>query len=163
MRDAIEALSMEEHSKLRNSARFHAASCSVAPEDLLQEAVTKALDGKRRCPADTNIAVFLSNVMRSLASNWRRGRQSHPTTQMSEEAHSARIESPEEGWIRREELERALALFEDDPVALRVATLLPDYRGAELCVAAGISTGELATVLRRIRRRVKRAQKEGTL
>ena len=163
VRDAIEALSKEEHSKLKKIARFHAAGGSAAHKDLLQEALTKALDGQRKCPADTDFTAFLSNVMRSLANNWRKGQQRHEITQVSKEAHFGRIESPEEGWMWRDELKRVLALFADDPVAHRVVILRSKgYRGTELGGAVGISPRELATVQRRIRRRWERAQTEGT-
>ena len=170
MRDAIEALYEEEHAKLIDIARFRAAGFSGAYEDLLHEALTKALDGQRKCPADTDFTAFLSNVMRSLANNWRKGRERHRTEQFPEDKKArerlflgiGRIESAEEVRMQGEKLERMLTLFENDPVALRVAKLMSRHRGDALRVAAGISTRELATVRRRIRRRVERALKEGT-
>ena len=168
MRDAIEALYEEEHAKLIKIARFRAAACFAAPEDLLHEALTRALDGRRKCPADTDITAFLSNVMRSLANNWRKGRERHRTEQLPEDEEArerlflgtgtikSEEEKEEEEKMHSMRLEQVRALFEFDSVARAVVGLMYRYRGAALRVAAGgISTRELAAVLRRIRRRVE--------
>ena len=176
VRDAIEALYEEDHAKLMKIAYMRARACfeqitENLVENLLHEALTKALDGQRKCPADTDFTAFLSNVMRSVASNWRKGRERHRTEQLPEDEEAeerlflgtGRIESPEEGWMWRDELKRVLALFADDPVAHRVVILRSKgYRGTELGGAVGISPRELATVQRRIRRRWERPQTEGT-
>lgn len=44
-----------------------------APDDLVQEALLRVLRGTRRWPEDIPFVVFLKNVMRSVADEWRTG------------------------------------------------------------------------------------------
>lgn len=43
------------------------------PADLVQEALRRVLRGTRKWPADTPFLVFLKNVMKSVANQWRAG------------------------------------------------------------------------------------------
>jgi hypothetical protein len=61
--------------RLKTIARLHARGLppDVGWEDLLQEAVTRALVGSRVQPEGVTIVAFLAGVMRSLrAEHWRR-------------------------------------------------------------------------------------------
>jgi DNA-directed RNA polymerase specialized sigma24 family protein len=53
-------------------ARLYAAKLGRdATDELLDEAITRALEGRRPWPADVAIVAFLAGVMKSIASEWR--------------------------------------------------------------------------------------------
>lgn len=55
--------------RLRKAARYYARVCSFEPDDLLQEALTRAVAGERRCPAHVDVIRFLAEAMHSIASD----------------------------------------------------------------------------------------------
>src|SRR5260221_685961 len=85
MHDSIEALSDPDVAKLVAASRAFCRLCGIPPDDLLQEAYTRALEGRRTCHRGTGIVEFLCGVMKSLAS--------------------------QENEARKEGIERARALF----------------------------------------------------
>jgi hypothetical protein len=68
MHDSIEALSDPDVAKLVAASRAFCRLCGIPPDDLLQEAYTRALEGRRTCHRGTGIVEFLCGVMKSLAS-----------------------------------------------------------------------------------------------
>lgn len=84
MSDGVETLSIEEVSRLLSRlrqpdllrlaalARTWVSGCPRRDAaELLHEALARALSGDRRWPADVPLPAFLSQVMRSIASQWR--------------------------------------------------------------------------------------------
>lgn len=71
--EAIEALSEPERLALAAAANHHASGHSgfACGKDLFNEAVVRVADGSRQWPMDIPVAVFLRNVMRSIASGER--------------------------------------------------------------------------------------------
>src|SRR5581483_6562681 len=76
---AYEALSTADLIRLDKAAIYcSAGNWLVPPEDLLNEALTRALEGTRRWPEGVAFTTFLSNVMKSLAQEYRRQRTERP-------------------------------------------------------------------------------------
>ncbi|WP_299309999.1 hypothetical protein [uncultured Croceicoccus sp.] len=67
VRAAIAAIDFRSNSKLMRMARFRAFTAGIDAEDILQEAILRALTS-RSCPAGLKMEYFLMAVMRSIAS-----------------------------------------------------------------------------------------------
>jgi hypothetical protein len=91
MSDGVETLSIEEVarllSRLRQADHLRLAALAQAwirgcprreAAELLNEALARVLSGARPWPADVALPAFLSQVMRSIASQWRHEDQREP-------------------------------------------------------------------------------------
>ena len=115
--------------------------------------------------------VALGNAMKSLAHNERKKAQRAPMVPLEDGSHESQEElgrSPEDDRIRDEELascrRRLLALFPEGSYGRLIVELrLEGLRGEKIMERTGYSRKELATALRRIRRRVERAKRDGKL
>ncbi|KQN92156.1 hypothetical protein ASE90_05355 [Sphingomonas sp. Leaf67] len=103
MSDGVETLSIEEVarllSRLRQTDHLRLAALAQAwisgcprreATELLNEALARVLSGARPWPADVALPAFLSQVMRSIASQWRHEDQREP---LLEDADVVRDES----------------------------------------------------------------------
>ena len=63
---AIQDLSDADWTRLRKVAAVYARNRPVEPDDLLQEAFHRALDGRRNCPVQVDPVKFLAEAMRSI-------------------------------------------------------------------------------------------------
>ena len=170
-REAISQLTAEDHARLVKVSRIHALGCPAEPEDLLQDALVKFLSGERRCPDGVSIVVALGNAMKSLAHNERKKARRTPLAPLDDESEEIRNEAddwPEGDRTRAEELansrSRLLALFPERSYGRLIVELrLEGLRGEKIMERTGYSRKELATALRRIRRRVERAKRDGKL
>ena len=169
--EAIARLTAEDHARLVKVSRIHALGCSAEPEDLLQDVLVKFLSGERSCPNGVSIVVALGKAMKSLAHNERKKAQRVPMVPFEDGSHENQEElgrSPEDDRIRDEELascrRRLLALFPEGSYGRLIVELrLEGLRGEKIMERTGYSRKELATALRRIRRRVERAKRDGKL
>ena len=67
---AIRSLSDADSIRLQKVARYYCHRRSHHhPDDLLQEAFERAIDGSRNCPRHVDIVRFLAQAMRSIASD----------------------------------------------------------------------------------------------
>lgn len=111
--------------RLKSIARLHARGLppDIAWDDLLQEAITRVLTGKRVKPDDVPMVAFLAGIMRSLrADHVRRGRRRSPRD--SRTPDDQELIDPaadlERSLIAAEELANIRMLFAADPVALSI-------------------------------------------
>ena len=72
---ALAALAPADRIRLEKIARNRLQGPSNAWEDLLQEAIRRILEGTRKWPRNVSLIVFVAEVMRSLASDYRRQQQ----------------------------------------------------------------------------------------
>ncbi|WP_421933939.1 hypothetical protein [Phenylobacterium sp.] len=135
--------------------------------DLINEAVLRALDGNRRCPRKTAPVIFLANAMRSIVSAERASVALHPRTQSlsatgTEGPFNVRSldRNPEEMRLARDEfVERLQALdtlFADDEEAQMI--IMADIDGLDadaIRELTGLNSTQYATARRRIRRRIE--------
>src|SRR3970282_322989 len=100
-------------------------------DDLLQEALTRAIVGTRQLPEGVTTVAFLAGVMRSLRSaHWRRARRESglaPTLLIDHTSDQSRdvdlydpASDPERALSARQELKLIERLFAEDPVALQI-------------------------------------------
>lgn len=168
------ALSPLQRAKLVKAASRLVGGTDYEPDDLVSEAVVRALDGTRTCPRDVPPTVFLWNAMKSIASAAWESRSLRPRATSIDGPGSEKIaaklraseRSAEEGLVASEDsakrLEALMTLFKDDADALCV--VMGDLDGLEADeIRALCSLDKLAfpTVRRRIRRTIDRGYPEG--
>lgn len=152
--------------RLKSIARLYARGLppDVAWDDLLQEAITRVLTGKRVKPADVPMVAFLGGVMRSLrADHIRRARHGgrrddpHWIDQAGEELFELELldpnADPERALIVVEELDKIRQLFADDATALLIIDGLAEGLAAEQIRARhNISRTDYDSARKRMRR-----------
>jgi DNA-directed RNA polymerase specialized sigma24 family protein len=66
--DSIATISEADMARLVSAAQAFSWLCGIDAEDLLQEALTRALEGTRTCERDTAFVPFICGVMKSFVS-----------------------------------------------------------------------------------------------
>jgi DNA-directed RNA polymerase specialized sigma24 family protein len=163
---ALELVTEMDLLRLKAIARLYARGLppDVAWDDLLQEAITRVLTGKRVRPADVPMVAFLGGVMRSLrADHIRRARhggdRNDPLWTDSGREPLFELElldpaaDPERALIAVEELDKIRQLFADDAIALVIIDGLAEGLAAEQIRARqGISRTDYDSARKRMRR-----------
>jgi DNA-directed RNA polymerase specialized sigma24 family protein len=147
---AIKALTIQEKSRLMKIAKARSRNSTYGPEDLIQEACLRVLDGSRTWPRQVPAVPFLAGVMRSIAWDWRRKND-------EEHVDLDQIGSDDHAAAARIQLKELVALFEDDQVAQKIVLALIDgARGEELRVLSGLTQTEYESKRTKIRRRLEK-------
>jgi DNA-directed RNA polymerase specialized sigma24 family protein len=171
---AYEELSPVKYAKLVRTAERLADGTEFGADDLIGEAIVRALDGTRNCPRNVDPMAFLWNAMKSIASDSRRSRKALPPPESIDEPAFAgaaavvatRGRNAEEALMVAEDCARRLAalteLFKDRPDALCV--VMGDCDGLpaeEIKIVCDLDQTALATARRYIRRTIDRAYPKG--
>jgi RNA polymerase sigma-70 factor (ECF subfamily) len=139
---AVAALTEADFARLGQIARLRARGLErIGWEDLLHEAVERALDGTRRWPSAVPFVVFMREVMRSIASAARRVQAREVSGSAADDAIAslpAPAAGPELEAIGHDLLTSLERLFADDDTALGVVRGLTD----------GLAPGEIQDRLR---------------
>ncbi|MBX7536653.1 hypothetical protein K3175_13380 [Qipengyuania sp. GH1] len=161
VRAAIAAIDTRANSKLMRVARFRAFTAGIDADDLLQEAILRALTS-RSCPIGLKIEHFLMAVMRSLASAVIAKRERDEV--LYREACDLLVSplAPDEAYEiveRAETYRRALdGLVNGSPeIEMVVDGIDQGLCGMALAGFAGMDQAELATARRLIKRRAAKA------
>ncbi|MCW6509873.1 hypothetical protein [Lichenifustis flavocetrariae] len=165
VRVAIEHLGPADMLRLAKAAAHFEYRNGRLARDLRQEAFVRVLDGRRKCPRNVNLALSLSNVMRSIASERDREAEHADIDEMiaadSLEAGSMSGIGPDlleqvRGKLDGEQLlSEALRLFEDNERAKTMFEgIIEDMEGQELRELLGVSQVEFDTLRRLVRRRL---------
>ena len=159
--------------RLRTIARHYAGPSVMSADDILAEALARALDGTRKCPRDVNLSVFLARAMKSIAWADRTSAKARREVGLVDElpddidpVEMSLSVGLEEQMIqqdlRRKQVDALMALFEDDEDATLWLMARMDVDSLEEVQAlTGFSPTKLNTVRRRISRKVERAFPEG--
>ena len=173
---AIEALTDETWARLRKISALYASNRPVNPDDLLQEAILRALEGNRHCPRAVSIIHFLAGAMKSIAFDEvkKRGRRPEgraipilkedgqpamdlPDTNLSPEEQA--IDAQECGLIRQS----IHKLFSDNQVyEVIVDGIMEGLEGDDLRALTDLDATGFASARRLIRRRIGKAFPKGT-
>jgi DNA-directed RNA polymerase specialized sigma24 family protein len=135
--------------------------------DLLQEAIARALDGRRKCPRSIDFMAFMRQTIRSIANEHVRREERKPAhTDFDDEQlldrslNSAR--QPERLVAVDKLLQEIHALFAGDPEVLAVISgLAADESPREIQDRSGMSATQYASAQKRIRRGLARAFPDG--
>jgi len=147
---ALGSLSTEHKTLLVKIARAYAWKTSYSHEDLIQEALTRVLEGKRTWPRQLPVVVFLRGVMRSIASDW------------TVEGRDDTVDVDEIGYVNhaaaaRIDMQKMLVLFDDDPIAQKIfAAMLEGVKGEELRQLSGLAPKDYETKRTKMRRRLEK-------
>ena len=167
-KDAFYRLDEADYLRLVQAVAVSARIARMEPVELLQEAVTRVMEGRRRWPRDLSLAAFLVGAARSVASGEKRyrergevrspvsvyGRDGNVEHHGEEESHSPEDEviAEEQTSIIEAEME---ALFADDIAAWTIYSgYLDGLKGEELRREADLGPTEFATKRRLVRRRL---------
>ena len=150
IREAVKTLTVQHKTALVKLAKAYAMKTSFDYEDLLHEAYTRILDGKRVWPRSVAVVPFLAGVMKSIAWDWRRRDESVEVGDVGYEDQTAHV---------RIDLQKIIGLFDDDPIAQKmVIALLDGARGEELRELSGLNKTEYESKRAKIRRRIERVR-----
>jgi len=148
IREAVKTLTVQHKTALVKLAKAYAMKTSFDYEDLLHEAYTRILDGKRVWPRSVAVVPFLAGVMKSIAWDWRRRDESVEVGDVGYEDQTA---------AARIDLQKVIVLFDDDPIAQKmVIALLDGARGEELRELSGLNKTEYESKRAKIRRRIEK-------
>lgn len=171
---AIRLFTAADWARLKLVARKYANGRPIETDDLLQEAMQRAIDG-RVCPAHVDVVKFLAEAMRSIA---------HGETEKVEQklvlvpvskigdypAEALAVADPEQSVEERMMSEQnaatfrrdMLALFDDDPQARDIVEgSMEDMTAEELRALTGLSQTAYDSKRRLIRRRIDKAFPQG--
>lgn len=167
-------LTAVERAKLVKAARHLADGSDYESDELLSEAIVRALDGTRSCPRDIEPMAFLYNAMKSIASAAWEARSLRPRIASIDapgaENVAAAMRAPgrsaEDQLLAEEDMtkrvEALTLLFDADPDALCVVMGdLDDLAADEIRDLCGLDTAAYPTVRRRIRRTIERQYPRG--
>lgn len=157
VRAAIAAIDIGANAQLRRVARYRAFTAGIDAEDLLQEAILRALSS-RSCPVGLKIEYFLMAVMRSIASAVIAKRdRNEPLFRDACDQFSppAAPDKAYENGVRAEACRKALEdVAGSSPKTEGVIDgISQGLSGKALAEFAGIDQAELATTRRLIKRR----------
>lgn len=167
-------LTAADWARLKLVARKYANGRPIEPDDLLQEAMQRAIDG-RVCPIHVDVVKFLAEAMRSIA---------HGETEKAEHklvlvpiaktgdysAEALAVADPVQSVEERMTSEQnaaafrqdVLALFDDDPQARDIVEgTMEDMTAEELRELTGLSQTAYDSKRRLIRRRIDKAYPQG--
>ena len=74
IRATIEVFTDLEWHRVRKAAEYWARAHGADADDVMQDALERAVDGSRQCPRDISIFAFLSGAMRSISGDERKAR-----------------------------------------------------------------------------------------
>ena len=146
---SINALTDAEKTALVKIARLYARKTRYEYEDLLHEAYSRALEGRREWPRTVPATHFFGGVMRSIAWEWKK-------ETLDTLPDGGDPEGEERRAIASLDVAKILRLFEDDPVAqIIVRGMMEGARGQELQDLSGLAKTDYESKRTKIRRRVE--------
>jgi DNA-directed RNA polymerase specialized sigma24 family protein len=171
MHARLAELSEPDLSRLGKISRHYAGGSSMSADDILAEALARALDGTRGCPRAVNLMVFLARAMKSIAWADRTSAQARHEVGSIDDRLADFIEMSvavglEEQVIqqdlRKKQADAVMALFhDDDDATLWLMARMDADSLEEVRALTGFDATKINTVGRRVRRKVQRAFPEG--
>lgn len=171
---AFDGLSPDDKLKLHAIDAQFCGGTGLGQQELLYEAVCRALTGARKCPREVSFMAFMVETMRSIASHERAKRsRSAPLAAVPRLGEAPKGPSdcrsdqltPEEHLLEREAadlVQTIYGLFEDDPEAQLVLMGWADgLRGKELRDATGLDQAGVDYAGKRIRSLMRKQYPKG--
>ena len=174
LRAEIESFDSATQLRLERAAARLSDGRGIEADDLLHDAVVKSLNGDRVCPQEVPVAIFLYNVMKSLASSaLKKKRRSKPDENsdvsndgMKESNPDSHQESAEDTVLSTEAanllINDMIDLFaEDDDAQLVLMGLCQEMTREEIMADCNLSNTDYNSVRRRIRRKLNEEYPKG--
>ncbi|NOT15290.1 MAG: sigma-70 family RNA polymerase sigma factor [Methylotenera sp.] len=171
-KEEINALSDVHWMKLGRSAEYLSWGLAIEGQDLLNLAICKSLEGKRKCPRGVNLIVFICRVMQSLVSAYLKKRMHDPLANAIEviaEEESLledidlrpSIDTPEEILIAKQTLEKInQVLSGDETIEMVFMAQLDGYSPKDIQSLLGLNSVQYASTLKAIRRKLNQLDKK---
>lgn len=165
----ISRLSASDKLKLRKAARFIARINGLDDAELLQEALVRAFEGRRRCRRGLPIVPFLFGAMRSIASSALKSARRAPVDWLVAAAENedwdeeilrrtepaADDRTPEREAMAKDMLQKIDRLFEDDAdVQMLIYAIAEGFEGQGLRDELGWTQTQHDTVRKRKNRKL---------
>jgi len=166
LKSAFDAFSDGDRIKLGKAANALCWGLATEGKDLLQEAFARSLAGKRRCPRNVPVLVFLINAMRSHQDAMLRARgrdvlAQAVTVDPDDETHASLLDqqqdktTPDEILLANQTAAALDELFSDHEMAQMVMMGQADgLTPHDIQTITGLGPVQYASVLRLIRRRL---------
>lgn len=179
LRTVFESFSKAEILRLERAALFFGFRCRTDGDELLDEAVKRALSGRRKCKRGLDPVVFLVGAIRSVTSEINKSRKQDPLYMAMMESSSLTQDlaagipsdggSPEEALVVKENqdhAERTVARLEelfadDDEAQLILMGTMDELTAEEIREIAGMDTTTYASARRRMRRKIDKEFPDG--
>lgn len=179
IRAAVASMSDADGLRLEKVARWLSRNRRLEPDDLLQTALTRALEGTRRCPRTIGLVRFFVETMRSIASDDVKARKRKPELHLVPKVGGDDIDdgiiefdfpdpSPNAEELLADEQDydliakRILALFEDDVVAQAIIEgEMEGMEAYELRELTNLDAKAFASKRRLMRRRIDKEFPKG--
>lgn len=168
--DAIQTLSDADWIRLRKVANAYSRGRAIEAEDLLQEAMRRALDGGRNCPEDVGVVKFLAEVMRSIAHAAKETAANQPqlVPVANHSIDETAVDPPgptpgvEDNLQGNQEAAAILALFDDDETAqIMLEGMMEGMQGEDLKELTDLDQTAYQSKRKLIRRRIDKKFAEG--
>lgn len=158
LRAAIEGLSPTDKIRLEKLAKSRSARLGASNwEELLQEAIVRALAGGRPWPKRIPLVAFLAEVMRSIASDWARQSARAVPLPADENELPADDPSPDRSAVARVLLGKLEAEFaEDAEVRALLNGLYAGETAPETMKRTGLALAQYDAARKRLRRGVNK-------
>jgi DNA-directed RNA polymerase specialized sigma24 family protein len=171
---AIDSLSAAEKLRLLSIERLYLGGTGYGPNELLQEAMCRALMGERKCPRSLSFFAFMVGTMRGIAYHEREKRLREPPLpskpRNDDDEDDAEFEvvdtgpDPEQLLLSQEAVAVIQRHFDGDERAQMVLLgWTGDLRGQDLREFVGVDQAELDYVIKRIRRLMKKNYPAGCI
>jgi DNA-directed RNA polymerase specialized sigma24 family protein len=166
-------LSEPDQSRLGKISRHYAGASNMSADDILAEALIRALDGTRKCPRDVNLTVFLARAMKSIAwadrTSAKARREIGPVEDGPADTHLMEVstvvgleEQVIQQDLRKKRVDALMTLFrDDDDATLWLMARMDAESLEEMQALTGFNATKLNTVGRRIRRKVEHEFPQG--
>lgn len=160
--------------KLGKTADYLCWGLAIQGQDILNLAFCKILEGKRKCPRDLPVVIFIRGVMESLVSAHLKKRKHDPlqfAVNKSDEDDSLDIndlqstsDTPEEILLAKQMIEEIDQAIENDEVMVMVIMgQLDGYSPQKIQETVGLTPTQYASTLRAIRRKLDKLANRGFL
>ncbi len=160
--NAIKNLSKADTYRLHSIAKQYSFHCSMDVDEILNEAIFKALSEKRKCPVDISLIAFISQTMRSIAFNERRKNEKFESIDNPTPSLQDKSSSPEEKVTTVQELNKILELFKnDDDITSYLIGIYEGLTPTEICELWEWDRTKYGSVQKRLRRSLNKHYPNG--
>ena len=169
IKESLNSLSEAQWIKLGKAANILSQGLAIEGQDILQLAFCKILEGKRKCPRDLPVMVFIRGVIESLVSAYIKKRKRDPlqlTVEIADDDDSLdindlqpTIDTPEEILLAKQALEQIYQVLKGDE-AMVVKARLDGYTPLQIQETVGLTPIQYASTLRAIRRKLDKLENQ---
>ncbi|MEE8612123.1 MAG: hypothetical protein V3V60_15185 [Sphingomonas aquatilis] len=172
MRERLRALTTDQYRRLAVRSQYLVRDQRLLAADLRQEAICRALDGRRKCRESWDIVAFLNGVMRSMIRDDYRAEAEGRALVLYDDLDAASLDNDVASFEQmthdpidaRRTISGIREALRSDPRLLALLdAVLAGKRGEELQTQFGVDEKGLAALRKRMNRAIGRAGKGKTV